>query len=193
MVIRRLCTQNGGRGDTPKTDPSTHKKNPAEAGFSLTAFGLGLDLPVRRKGGCAWGLDLGSRGEGSIVKWLRLQGVAVPTRGLSMMGRGVGGRIRGCASRRARSASGHCRRPALRTVKPSGQAPAGALPPVAADGSAGDEGDVAPVDGLVDVGVALEDGDDVVAVEEGKDLPGRCRRRGRAWELWASLSVGGAY
>ena len=31
------------------------------------------------------------------------------------------------------------------------RAPAGALPPVAADSAAGDERDVAPVDGLVDV------------------------------------------
>src|SRR5882757_3448497 len=51
-----------------------------------------------------------------------------------------------------------------------GCAEAGAVPPVAGDGSAGDVGDALPEDGLVDVGVALEDAEYVVTVEELDDL-----------------------
>src|SRR5437899_10720778 len=47
-----------------------------------------------------------------------------------------------------------------------------ALPPVAADGSAGDVVDALIVDVLVDVGVALEDADDVVPFEESEHLIG---------------------
>ena len=53
-----------------------------------------------------------------------------------------------------------------------GDALAGAVPPVAADGSAGDVGDAAETDDFVDVGVALEDGEGVVSFEEREDLPG---------------------
>ena len=51
-----------------------------------------------------------------------------------------------------------------------GRSHAGALPPVAADGSAGDVRDAVPLDSLVDVGVALEDAENVVAFEEADDL-----------------------
>jgi len=47
-----------------------------------------------------------------------------------------------------------------------------AFPPVAAYGSAGDVGDALPLDALVDVGVTLEDAEDVVAFEEMDDLVG---------------------
>ena len=53
-----------------------------------------------------------------------------------------------------------------------GRAEVCALPPVAAYGSAGDVGDTLPLDCLVDVGVSLEDAEDVVAGEEVEDLVG---------------------
>ncbi len=46
-----------------------------------------------------------------------------------------------------------------------GDAEAGAVPPVAADGSAGDVGDAAEADDLVDVGVALKDGEGIVLLQ----------------------------
>ena len=45
----------------------------------------------------------------------------------------------------------------------------GAVPPVATDRAGSDEGDAVPIDALIDVGVALEDGEDVVAFEELDD------------------------
>jgi len=46
------------------------------------------------------------------------------------------------------------------------------VPPVAADSSAGDVGDIFPENGFVDVGMALEDAEDVVAFEEVEHLVG---------------------
>lgn len=51
-----------------------------------------------------------------------------------------------------------------------GRSEVSSLPPVAADGSAGDVGNALPEDGFVDVGVALEDAEDVLAGEEGENL-----------------------
>ena len=51
-----------------------------------------------------------------------------------------------------------------------------AVPPVAADGAAGDEFCVFVFDGFVDVEVALEDGDEVVAFERFQYLLARWLR-----------------
>ncbi len=51
-------------------------------------------------------------------------------------------------------------------------AEASAVPPVAADGTAGNELDAVELDNLIDVGVALEDGEEVAPGKDGEELPG---------------------
>ena len=46
------------------------------------------------------------------------------------------------------------------------------MPPVAADGTDGDIGDVVPGDDLIDVRVTLKDGENVVAFEEREHFVG---------------------
>ncbi len=46
----------------------------------------------------------------------------------------------------------------------------GSLPPVAADGATGNVGHAVPFDALVDVGVALKDAENIVALEETDDF-----------------------
>ena len=71
-----------------------------------------------------------------------------------------------------------------------GGAEAGAVPPVSANGAGGDVGDAVPVYALVDVGVALEDGEDVVALEE-LDGGGAVDEGDVLWGLGAQGGVGG--